>query len=419
MKTVSFYQTKPAPDTIRRSAVLEVPHKDPVELYLEVPASYGRDLTPYNDFLVVLIVFRLIESHWGDGDWFVAGELDERLVRQVEEYSRIWSFNFPRLYQPIRLHCESLHTPTPNILQSKEAIAAFSDGVDACFNLYGHEHKLFGLSSLAIRRCLTLHGADIPLEDQETFSRVVTNIDNTLIQKGLPPTIPVRTNFRTKGEHVWEHCASSVLLASLMMFSGRFHFGSYGTNDPCLLSCSRGLSYETDHLLLPSYFEAYGSGSTQGRTERCSLICRDTILMSHLRVCWQKGTCGGNCGVCEKCQRTLLNFIAAGYRGQLPFQHAFDADLLFSEQPFDDERVSMYEDILTYDKSHHTLPVELKKRLQRELLYFHRRCQNRSKVSRFLLRFAILFLPLSSWRKSARKRLYFNSSRESRDTIDK
>jgi hypothetical protein len=53
-------------------------------------------------------------------------------------------------------------------------------------------------------------------------------------------------------------------------------------------------------------------GYGAGRTAKVAAIAAAGDLASHLRVCWEGPVTGGNCGHCEKCVRTKLNFLAAG-----------------------------------------------------------------------------------------------------------
>ena len=58
-----------------------------------------------------------------------------------------------------------------------------------------------------------------------------------------------------------------------------------------------------------------GGGST--RTEKVATIGALAAVRDHIRVCWEGDRHGRNCGRCEKCVRTKLNFLAAGY-GTVP-----------------------------------------------------------------------------------------------------
>jgi hypothetical protein len=53
-------------------------------------------------------------------------------------------------------------------------------------------------------------------------------------------------------------------------------------------------------------------GGEYARTEKAEGISDWAVGLNNLRVCWAGPLTGKNCGVCEKCIRTKLNFLAVG-----------------------------------------------------------------------------------------------------------
>jgi len=66
----------------------------------------------------------------------------------------------------------------------------------------------------------------------------------------------------------------------------------------------------TNHLLSGGGFEIHTEGAGFTRTQRVALINDYPEIAAKLRVCWEGPLTGGNCGRCEKCIRTKLNFMA-------------------------------------------------------------------------------------------------------------
>lgn len=368
-------------------------------IYLETPCEYESRVSSRHDFLLVLAIHRLMEK---GGVFYIDGSVDATLMRNLEEYSRIWSMWCPQLYKPVAFEAK----PTPPFVRdhsTDETLVAFSGGVDACFTLYGHEHRLFGASSRQVKTCIMLHGADIKLSQQAEFDTAFLKAKETLTPKGIE-LIPVRTNYRMHPGHNWEHCFFSVVAAGLMMFSERYAHASCGAELPILppLQIPWGMNYITDHLLFPSYFEIYQAGKAMGRTERCRHISHDTALMKDLRVCWQHDAQGGNCGVCEKCQRTMLNFMAAGYTGHLPFKSSFSLDHFKLGPLWDEERQAYYKDILSYnDNISHALSGNIRQAIEERLL---RSEQNKPLLRRRLCKAMICLAPIPSWRRKLRRK---------------
>lgn len=375
-------------------------------IYLEAPLKYADWVSERNDFLLVLILHYLLPE---GGACHISGEADARLLAQLEEYSRIWCLWRPKFCKPLRLSADATAASLPD--SRGEAIAAFSGGVDAAFNLCGHEKRLFGASSQRVRACVFIHGADILPEDHEGFDIAFANARAALQGRDIE-LIPLRTNYRTF-PHDWEQCFNDVVVAALMMFSRRFAMGSCGAGAVCRHNDIKLLShnYITDHLLYPSYFHVYISGATVGRTERCAVIAQEPALVRHLRVCYQPNARGANCGRCEKCMRTMLNFMATGYTGTLPFSEPFSLRRFMAAPPWSKTARRMHREILEYSHSvSHALPPKLRRAIRRRLGLrpIHALLHIRWRSS--LLRLLTCLIPFPTLRRRLRARLLHPAS---------
>lgn len=400
MKQTIHFRSYVVHGNLRRSCIIKLSTGDTKELYLETSCKYEERVSARNDFLLVLAVHILMEI---GGLFSIEGEIDATLLRRLENYSCIWSVWCPEKYKRISLAAES---PVDYSREGNndEAIAAFSSGVDACYNLYGHEHHLFGASSQNITSAMMLHGADIPLSSEEAFDIAYANAKETLEKKGIE-LIAVRTNYRESTGVNWEHCFFSVVVAGLMMFSKRYAMASCGADmyiSSSSIQIPWGMNYITDHLLFPSYFEVYAGRPTEDRTERCRQISHDPLLMKNLRVCWQANSNGGNCGKCEKCQRTMLNFMVIGYNGPLPFRTPFSLEHFRNSPLWDKDRQAFYRDILAYnDHISHALPDDIRQEIARHLALSSRSNYTKRKIFKRL----ISLVPVPSWRRKWRSRL--------------
>jgi hypothetical protein len=56
------------------------------------------------------------------------------------------------------------------------------------------------------------------------------------------------------------------------------------------------------------------TGAAWSRTQKAGAVATNPVVLQHLRVCFERPELGGNCGACEKCFRTKLNFCAVGIR---------------------------------------------------------------------------------------------------------
>jgi len=119
----------------------------------------------------------------------------------------------------------------------------------------------------------------------------------------------------------------------------------------------------TNHLLSAGGFALESCGGAAGRTEKCAAIGEWPAVRRALRVCWEGPATGHNCGVCEKCMRTKLNFLAAGVGAIPALPGALTVDEVEGLAPGSAAQLSFLEEILAYDGEHHHLPAEIRKAL--------------------------------------------------------
>src|SRR5690606_33413134 len=68
----------------------------------------------------------------------------------------------------------------------------------------------------------------------------------------------------------------------------------------------------TNGLMSGGSFAIHTEGGGFTRTARVGYLSQSPDIASQLRVCWEGQAGGRNCGACEKCVRTKLNFMANG-----------------------------------------------------------------------------------------------------------
>ncbi len=83
----------------------------------------------------------------------------------------------------------------------------------------------------------------------------------------------------------------------------------------------------TDPLLSIRTFAIVHDGAAFTRAEKVKQIAHWRQALQNLRVCWEGDRKDGNCGHCEKCIQTILNFRAVG----LGLPPCFDQDVADEE----------------------------------------------------------------------------------------
>jgi hypothetical protein len=162
-------------------------------------------------------------------------------------------------------------------------------------------------------------GFDIPLTHREAFERKLATLGRIADSLGKN-LIPFATNLRETGiRQPWGPVMHGPALGGVglllgkrwktMLLSSSF---CHGDSDPW------GSTAMTDPLLSTSVTltEPYGAG--HDRYEKLAFLTRYPQALETLHVCWEERS-EGNCGLCEKCYRTLLALDILGIRGTASF----------------------------------------------------------------------------------------------------
>src|SRR5579871_5454936 len=275
----------------------------------------GRSIDAYFDFLdesfpepVVLdgFVNAVIFFAMATGQNItVDGKMTRSAMVNLAAFQEAWSCWKPSLYRPIEIEPSSI-TDDPPRAQS-QSIAAFSGGADSIFTLLRHAGDAYGLSS-----AMLIHGFDVPPDDADVFNALVARLRPLLDHLNLRPRI-VRTNIAALRLQVWEDSFMAQLSCCLHNYSHEFRYGLAGSGEPYdALVLPWGQNPCTDYLLSGDGFSIVHDGAAFSRTEKIAVIAQNPIATKTVKVCWAAADRSTNCGFCEKCIRTRMNFKAVG-----------------------------------------------------------------------------------------------------------
>lgn len=233
----------------------------------------------------------------------VAGGVSATLLENLEEFQRAWALLRPDLFQTVAVSADDEIADAPSL---NTAIIAYSGGVDANSSLAFHMEGHAGRRQREIEAAVLIHGMDVPLYKDFSFFEDVAKA--SLRYYDLPLSI-VRTNWRNFNPN-WE----MVFIAGITGCLHQFDVG-YGIlssdEDYASLVMPWSSNPATNHLLSGlRAIQTEGGGFT--RTQKVKML--PPALTKNLRVCWQDISAAGklNCGECEKCIRTKMNFEANG-----------------------------------------------------------------------------------------------------------
>src|SRR5262249_28575582 len=118
--------------------------------------------------------------------------ISERLSVGLEEYWTIFNRWDPYRFRPVALNCAGYTAETP---VTARAGAAFSGGVDSLFTLFRWRKDQAARPTHQIEYGLFIHGFDIPLADERTYSVAAAAYEEALGRCGVQ-LVRVATNVR-------------------------------------------------------------------------------------------------------------------------------------------------------------------------------------------------------------------------------
>ena len=227
----------------------------------------------------------------------------------------------------IELRPDSVIEVGRNPDEPSKAIAALSGGLDSTFTAVRHGLGLAGEATIPIAAIVMVHGFDAPLDRPDQFDAMRRRAEPTIKLVGAPFFI-VRTNSKLNSR-TWPQSAIPLTVAALS------HLGHMAP----IAMVSSGAPYGIPRFSVshPTAVEALSSGDwlrvvTDGsgfeRAEKVEILSQYPAVLPSIKVCWAGDDPGKNCGVCEKCVMTRLNFLAAGIRDAPCFDTPLTLDMI-------------------------------------------------------------------------------------------
>ncbi|GLS41585.1 hypothetical protein GCM10010869_71820 [Mesorhizobium tianshanense] len=252
------------------------------------------------DGFISCVLFKAMEI--GDR-MFIRGAVERDTLINIREYADAWACLRPERYKRIDINADEVVGPRP--ISTGPAIMAFSSGVDSMFSMLCRTEP-DTLRPVKEAMFVSLAGA----RSDEEITAYTNRLRPLLRERGVHlnvMTCNLKQVFRQDIEdsyaaryvsclHNFEHLSSFAYLASGESYLEQvIPFGS---------------SPSTDHLLSTPAMKIVLDGASYTRTEKAGRIAKDKHARSVVHVCGRKHD--SNCGVCGKCVRTRMNFLAHG-----------------------------------------------------------------------------------------------------------
>lgn len=242
-------------------------------------------------------------------DIFVEGAVDSDLLEALEEGQDAWSLWHPGKFRQVSISAEE--TRAQKLPETRSAVIAFSGGLDASYALHAHKRGLIGRRSLDVKAATLAHGFDLPLDREDWFLEARKKAAAIAASYDVP-LVTVRTNWRSL-RAPWEQSFIFAISSIIHQYKGIFGHGVIAADeayDGEILGW--GSNSITNQLMSGPSFPLHFTGAGKWRTEKARSLGLEKVILENLRVCWERPDSLGNCGECEKCLRTKLNFQAVG-----------------------------------------------------------------------------------------------------------
>ena len=289
----------------------------------------------------------------------VHGALSRAVMRHINELLLSWRIWKPDVYKVIEVMPLSISDRRMSAVDGK-AISAFSGGVDATFTALRHAKFLSENVRYPLSDVLMVHGFDVELHNQVDFDQLTKRVSPLISKLDLGLRV-VRTNSRDLKLQNWEDSFALELAACLHMLSEEFQYGLIGSSEPYnALVLPWGSSPVTDHLMSGNIFSIIHDGAGFSRTDKVAVINQHEIACETLKVCYAGMDQSSNCGRCEKCVRTQLNFMAAGVK-KVPkcFPNPLNLDLINTIQISNEAQLAELVSIVGHADAHQVSGVWL------------------------------------------------------------
>lgn len=334
----------------------------PFDLNHAVPEEHAGLLTApgRGDHALVVALLHAMRHRL---DIRVEGDVSPRLLDGLETLQAIWTRWAPDRYAPVSITVtREIEAPAPSAASG--GVFAFSGGVDSSYTFFKHLRGLAGRATCRPTAALLVHGMDIPLDQPDVFAGALAR-GHRMLDGTDVPLLPVRTDARRLPMD-WEQSYGLQLTGCLLIFQGAFRAGVSGSCEPYEdLIMPWGATPLTIPLCSTGAMHIVHDGCEASRSEKVDWLATHTKACDNLRVCWQGPALDRNCGCCEKCVRTMLNFWCLGHAVPAAFPEPLTPERVASLTPRNRAQLAELKSILRLAELHRPSSDPILRALQR------------------------------------------------------
>lgn len=271
--------------------------------------------------LVIPLLCNILPIVWLCNATIKVEDLDADFYQSIDDFKRGYINMYPMLNFRGKLEVKSL--VRNNVATGNNSASLFSGGVDAVSTFLSHKEEIHTL--------VTIWGADIQISDLPGWSKVKTHIDS-FADRFQINTSYIKSTFRifikesrlTELVHIsndnwwhgFQHGIGIIGLSAPIAFVNQINkiyiASSFTANLKGEYTCASDPTI--DNFVRFCGCHIVHDGYENDRLNKVKLI-NDYAIKNNssipVRVCWES-TGGSNCCKCEKCYRTILEFVSLG-----------------------------------------------------------------------------------------------------------
>jgi len=236
----------------------------------------------------------------------IEAPVEATLLRHARQAMKIYH-QWDRAYRVVDIATDG---ETEEADPGKGAVTFFTGGVDSFYTLLNHRPGGTGVTP-TITDLLFFHGFDSPLARRDLSENHAATVRAVAEETGLRALIASsNVHDLTEWRVPWAVAHGGGMAGGVLPLRRLYRAVYVPSSHVYADDLPAGSHPILDPLWSTANFTCLHDGCDAYRTEKVARIAGSDTAMRHLRVCHsQAGT--GNCGVCEKCLRTKINFLLA------------------------------------------------------------------------------------------------------------
>ena len=284
--------------------------------------EYNCDIskTP-KSIAVIPFIANILPMSWFTNTEIVVDELDEDFYNSIPKFQNGYKEMTPMLSYKGKITAKKL-IKNKYKQDSKTSLLFFSCGIDSYYSYTKHYDENLELFSI--------WGSDIFLDQEQGWNILKNLIENNFKKENRNIILnTAKTNFRDfinyeplaelvkdSGDEYWhgfQHSIGIICLSAPLVFTKEIktiYFASTRTKDTLNTTCASRPSI--DEFVKIAETSVIHDGFEANRLQKVLGVTAfyKKKEKPHIHICWEKQT-GLNCGICNKCTRTILELLCA------------------------------------------------------------------------------------------------------------